>query len=183
MKKIIFYSVVFFLYGIMTGHAGDPVRIKNFREIYASYINITGVEADGTEIQLAFNNIKDRLPKYGIPQEFSNNTVLAMIELSGYFCKKVIMREENQPHGERLIFSDIDFTRGPLQFSDFLIAKISRQLATIFWLRDVKQKEIEAMTSLIAKATVVEDDSVDALRHVLQMICASYASGMAFLVK
>ncbi|OQW52129.1 MAG: hypothetical protein A4S09_08955 [Proteobacteria bacterium SG_bin7] len=183
MKKTIFYSVVFFLYGIMTGNAGDPVRIKNFREIYSSYASITGVGADDVEIQLVFNNIKDRLPKYGIPQEFNNNTVLAMIELSGYFCKKAIAREENQTHGERLIFSDIDFTRGPSQFSDFLISRISQRLAVMFWLRDVKQKEIEVMNSLFAKSTSAQDDSIDALKNILQIMCANYASSMAFLVK
>lgn len=182
MKKVIFYSVVFFLYGVMIGNAGNPIRIKNFREIYSSYSNITGVDKNDGDLQNAFGNIKDRLPKYGIPQEFSNNTVLAMIELSGHFCQKAIAREENQTYGERLMFSDIDFTRGPSQFSDFLVSRVGQQLASMFWLRDIKQKEIEAMISLVAKSAN-GDDSIAALKNLLQIICASYASSMAFLVK
>ncbi len=183
MKKITFYAIVFFLYGIMVGNAGDPVRIKNFREIYSSYASITGVDINDLDIQAAFGNIKDRLPKYGIPQELSNNTVLAMIELSGYFCKKAIEREENQTYGERLLFSDIDFTRGSEQFSNFLVSKLSQQFSTMFWLRDVRQKEVEAMITLVAKSSVADEDSIDATKQILQMICASYASSMAFIVK
>lgn len=184
MKRIIPYTIIFFLYGIMVGNANDPIRIKNFREIYSSYSSITGVEENDSDLQTIFNLVKDRLPKFGIPQEFSNNTVLAMTELSGHFCKKAITREENQTYGERLMFSDIDFTRGPSQFSDYLTGKVGQHLARMFWLRDLKDKELAAINTIITKATSVEsEDSIDGTKKVLQILCATYASSMAFLVK
>jgi hypothetical protein len=182
VRKIIFYSTVGLIFGVMVGNAGDPIRLKNFREVYSSYANIMGVDASDSDLQGLYRVIKDRLPKYGLPQEFTNGTVLAMTELSGFFCKKAIAREVEQTYGERLMFSDVDFTRGPNQFSEFLIQRMGNRLGKMFWLRDLKDTEVAALTTIASKATLNGDDPEET-KKVLQVLCASFASSMAFLVK
>src|SRR5688572_9189629 len=106
--KALFFGLVIsigqFAYGFE-----DPVLLKNFREIYAAYENITAVDGRDKELMDLYKLNMDRLPKNGLPEELSSSVVLAATELSGAFCKKTIDREKVLAPGARILFGDVNF--------------------------------------------------------------------------
>lgn len=179
MKSVKFFVLLFAAASV--GLAEPPVRIKNFREIFSSYKDLMG-NGDAADIQELYRLNKDRLPRLGIPQEFSSSTVLAMTELGGAFCNKVVQKEKTLSVGERVLFSDIDFARGPSQFSTFLINKMSEQMSNLFWMRSARDSEKAAVGKMIQEAGR-DDDSVAQTEKVLQLICTTYATSLSFLTK
>lgn len=163
--------------------AATPLRIKNFREIFASYEAITGADEGDTELLELFKLTKDRLPRAGVPQEFGSPVVLGMTELAGGFCKKAIAREKAQSYGERLLFSDIDFARGTNQFSDFLVGKLADQLAISFWQREAKVSEKMALSKMISDLSTGDPMAVVETEELLQVVCTTFGTSLAFLVK
>jgi hypothetical protein len=127
-------------------------------------------------------NNADRLPKAGTPDEMSNPVVLGMIELGGAFCKKALEQESVAPRGQRFLFGDVNFKRGPEQFDDFLKGVVFDHLAMLFWQRGATDDEKAQLSQLATDATEAPADPADTVA-VMQILCAAYSSSMTFLVK
>ena len=181
MLKIFFLGIAFALGSAAT--ADNPVRLKNFREIYASLVTVTGVDGRDAELTELFRVNVDRLPKVGEAGELSSNVVLAATELSGAFCKKALDREKALPRGERNLFGQVDLNRGPRQFTNYLKGRITEQYAQAFWLRAPSATEKEVLSQLIDRLRTNVTDSADETEKLLQVFCVSFGSSLAFLTK
>ena len=54
-----------------TAHAAaNPILLKNFRELYASYESTMAVDGSDADLRNLLNLNIDRLPKVGIPEDF-----------------------------------------------------------------------------------------------------------------
>jgi hypothetical protein len=164
-------------------HGADVVRLKLGREIFAAYANITGVDANDLELKTLFKLNETRLPKYGTPEELSNNVILGATELGGAFCKKSITREILLPFGQRTLFKLVNFKRGQSQFSPFLRDQIMDHLAVSFWQRDMTAAEKLKVATTMSRITAGAEDNADATVNYLQILCSTYATSLAFLVK
>lgn len=163
--------------------AKDPVLLKNFREIYASYVNITGVNGRDKDIADVYRLVVDRLPKAGTPDELSSAVILAATEVSGMFCKKAIDSEKAVSHGERILFGDIDFARGPSQFTDYLKSVVNDHLALAFWQRNANAAEKQALSKVITDASKGSAETGAETEKVMHVLCTAYATSLAFLAK
>src|SRR5690606_3266031 len=111
--------------------------------------------------------------KTGSPGELSSAAVLSMTELGGAFCKKAIDREKDQSIGERLLFYDVDFSRGPTQFTSFLRERLAENLAQSFWQRNITEGEKAAISQIIFNASKAGTDTTAETLNVLQVLCAT----------
>ena len=168
----------------LSAHAGkDRILLKNFRELYASYETVMGVDGRDAELQELLKLNIDRLPKYGVVEEMNSPVVLAATEISGAFCKKAITREKAVSHCERILFADADFTRGPKQFSSVIKVAMIENLANLFWQRNSTEAETQVLSEIITKASVGSDETPADTERVLQVLCSSFATSLNFLVK
>ncbi|MDZ4660487.1 MAG: hypothetical protein SGJ18_02590 [Pseudomonadota bacterium] len=177
------FFIILGLFQLEISSAQDPIRLKNFREIYASYESVTRVDGKDGTLQEIFRLSKERLPRNGTADELNSPAVLAMTELSGAFCKKAIDREKILTKGERILFLDIDFELGPIQFSDYLVERISNHLSRLFWNRDINPQEATVMVKLVSEAGAANQYSKIETENVLHILCTTYATSLAFLVK
>ena len=162
--------------------SSDRLLLKNYREIFLAYASATGVAPQDVEAREAYRINIDRLPKTGVTDELSSPVILAATELSGVFCSKAISREQKQTPGERQLFPQIDFQTGPSQFSDYLIDILAQDLALNFWQRNAKPEEIISVLELIKESSVGAMTTSDT-ENILQILCTTYATSLAMLVK
>jgi hypothetical protein len=166
----------------LMGHAEAKVNLKIGTEIYAAYVNITGISGDKELRDLYKLNI-NRLPKSGETDEMTNGVVLATTELGGAFCKKALIRDMALPQGGRILFGLVNFKRGPSQFSDFLREEFIDQMGVQFWQRDVTAAEKAMMSKIMTDVIKNSPDSTDETATLMQVMCTTYATSLAFLVK
>lgn len=176
------YIVLGFLMSAwVQAHAG--VRLKIGREILASYATITGVPAGDPDITELYKLNAGRLPKAGNPEELSNGVILGATELGGVFCKKALEREVAQSPGQRLLFGSVNFKRGPSQFGDFLRVKFLDEMAVNFWQRNITEAEKIKLSELIDRTIAKDNDIPQNTVSLMQVMCTSFATSLAFLVK
>lgn len=182
MSKIIF-SLILIGSSIASAAVSPGVRLKNFREIYYSLAALTNIDENDADMKTVFSLVKDRLPRAGSPQEFNSPSLMALTELSGAFCQKAVQREKVLTPGERTLFSDINFARGPVQFSSYLGEVLSKRMSRIFWQREVKAEEIAMIEQLIFETAKEDTVSLVETEKVLQSVCTTFASSLAFATK
>ena len=164
--------------------AADPVYLKNFREIWSSYVSATGVDGRDQTLRDLYRFNVDRLPKLGLPAELSSDVVLATTELGGAFCKQAVVQEKALPRGQRLLFGYVDFARGPSQFTTYLKEMVADHLAQIFWQRNVLTPEVAVIGTIIDKTIAAGGtDTPEATEALMHSLCTTYASSISFLVK
>jgi len=166
-----------------SAYALDPAGLKTGREIYASYAAITHIKDHDPELRELMRLNADRVPRKGTPEELSNGTILATTELGGAFCKKSLASEKTLPRGQRYLFGDVDFKRGPSQFNDFLKGAMLDHLAVSFWQRNITDDEKTPLSKMIADAVAKGPETPDETVNVLQLVCVSYATSLGFLAK
>lgn len=182
MKGKFVFSITFLVLSL-SAQAADPVLIKTGREIFASYVNIFGFGEQDSEIQGIFKQNVDRFPRQGLPAEFSNNVVLGMTELGGLFCKRLVDKEKLIPASQRIMFGDVNFKKGPSQFTSGVQEKMFENLALNIWQRDVTADELATLGGGIRAMAATGADSVDLTVQTAQVICTTYVSSLSFLVK
>lgn len=182
--KILAVSFVF-LFGMKSYSAStsSSVRIKNFREIYYSLSALTNIDENDADLKVVYNIVKDRLPRTGSPLEFNSPSLMALTELSGAFCQKAVQKEKTLSPGERTLFPDVNFQRGPVQFSSYLSEVVSKRLARIFWQREAKASEIRLIEQLILETAKENMAALVETEKVLQSVCTNVASSLAFVTK
>lgn len=163
--------------------AVDPVMLKNGREIFASYAVVTNISDKDTELREIYRLNEDRLPKGGVPEELSSGVVMAATELGGLFCKRAIVRESALPVGQRTLFADVNFKRGPSQFGEFTSRQLINRMALAFWQRDVKEAEATSIAKTLSASVDATKDTVEETQSVLQVVCTTFATSLAFLAK
>jgi hypothetical protein len=178
MKTLLCFATLSF-----AAHAADPVLLKSGREIFASYVAITGLDANDQTLRDIYRLNIDRLPKTGAPEELSNTVIMGTTELGGIFCKQTLDREKTLPRGQRQLFADVNFARGPRQFDDYSRGLIFNDLGMAFWQRNATDAEKKALSKAIDTAVTKNSDDTDETVKLLQVICTTYASSLAFLVK
>ena len=186
MKTKLFLTALTAVAGLASSqaHAADPVYLKNFREIWGSYVSATGVDGRDQTLRDLYRFNIDRLPKLGLPAELSSDVVLATTELGGAFCKQAVVQEKALPRGQRLLFGYVDFARGPSQFTTFLKETLADHLAQIFWQRNVLTPEVAVIGGIIDKTIAAGGtDTPEATESLMHSLCTTYASSISFLVK
>ena len=163
--------------------AAPGVRLKNFREIYYSLTAVTQIDENDADLKLAFSLVKDRLPRTGSPLEFGSPSLMALTEFSATVCGKVISREKSQNPGERILFQDINFSRGPVQFSSYLVEVVTQRLARIFWQREIKPNEIALFEKQVFDFSKDDMVSVPETEKTVLSLCTNFASSLAFVTK
>jgi len=163
--------------------AEDPLLLKNFREIYASYAAITNIDPKSPDLLELYKANKDRLPASGLPSELSSPVVLALTELSGAFCKKALDREKALKPGERILFPNVNFKVGPSQFQKFRKTEISQHLAQLFWQREATDKELNSLSKHIDRLGSSQPYNPAETEQLLHILCTTYGTSLAFLVK
>jgi hypothetical protein len=164
-------------------HAHAGVRLKIGREMLASYAAITGVSAGDSDLSELYKLNVGRLPKAGNPEELSNGVILGATELGGAFCKKALDREVAQSPGQRMLFGSVNFKRGPSQFGDFLKGKFLDEMAVAFWQRNITEAEKTKLSDVMNKTIEKDEDTPENTVSLMQVMCTSYATSLAFLVK
>lgn len=182
MKKIITLLILSLCTSI-AGAVNDPVRLKNFREIYESYAQITGVDSKDADLLELYKLNVDRLPKLGVAGELSSNVVLATTELAGAFCKKALDKEKALPRGERNLYGPADLTRGPEQFTEYLKGVIVNRFAEQFWQRQATDSEKLVFSKAISKMTEKDPEDAAQTGNILHVLCATFGTSLAFLTK
>lgn len=163
--------------------AEAKVNLKIGSEIYASYATITGVSAGDQELRDLYKLNVNRLPKAGSTEEMSNGVVLGATELGGAFCKKALAREMAQPAGRRILFGIVNFNRGPSQLGDFLRGEFFDSMAIAFWQRNVTEEEKVKLSAVMNDVIKGSADSAEETAMLMQIMCTTYATSLAFLVK
>lgn len=125
----------------------------------------------------------DRLPKNGNPDELSNPMIMATTDLSGAFCKMLLEKEKAVSPGRRILFGDVNFKRGPSQFIDGIRHAMLDHLANSFWYRDATLTEKASLSKTMAAAAKGAPDTAEETVSVLQLLCTTYATSLAFFVK
>ncbi len=166
-----------------TADAADIVRIKNARELYASYASIMNLSESDPALRDSYKAAIDRLPKNGTPDELSNPMIMASTDLGGVFCKAALDKEKALTPGRRVLFGDVNFRRGPSQFIDGVRNAMLDHLANAFWYRDATSAEKNSLSKTMAAAVQNNVDSADETVSILQILCTSYATSLAFFVK
>ncbi len=167
----------------LQAHAADSLSLKNGREIFASYAAIMHISDHDSELRDLYKLNVDRLPKRGTTDELNNAVILATTELGGAFCKKAIDREKVLSKGQRELFGDVDFKRGPSQFNDFIKGAMLDRMAVSFWQRNIADAEKVSLAKMIVETAKGSDDTPEQTITVLQIVCTGYATSLAFLVK
>lgn len=182
MTKLFLIFMAFSLHPVAWA-VNDPVRLKNFREIYESYAQITGVDSKDADLLELYKLNVDRLPKLGVAGELSSNVVLATTELAGAFCKKALDKEKALPRGERNLYGLADLTRGPEQFTEYLKGVIVNRFAEQFWQRQATDSEKQVFSKSISKMTEKDPEDEAQTGNILHVLCATFGTSLAFLTK
>lgn len=181
--KTFFISIILLAATTSVAAVNSGVRLKNFREIYYSLAALTTIDENDADMKTVFNLVKDRLPRAGSPQEFNSPSLMALTELSGAFCQKAVQKEKRMSPGERTLFPDVNFQRGPVQFSSYLSEVIAKRLSRIFWQREAKASEIAMIEQLILETAKDDMSTLTETEKVLQSVCTNFASSLAFATK
>lgn len=181
MRKLILLLSLFPLLAIAAQRS--ELKLKTQKELLNSLANIFEISINDTIIQQTYTNVKDRLPRNGRPDEMSSPVVTALTELASSFCSQKITAEKKMSFGERTIFYDVDFTRGPVQFSDYLIEKLSNEISLRAWGRKITNTEKATLKNLVDKSSEKNLEAPENTEKVALSLCTSITTSLAFLVK
>lgn len=183
MVRLITAFVTLFICVVSTSPAFAILRLKNFREVYASLASSLAVNPKDPQMLAALVQVQDRLPREGSTAEFSSPTLMALTELSGVFCGKSIAIEKLKPSGERFLFPEIDFQKGPQSINSFFREKVIERLSVSLWLRNPEDNEKELLKSFLDSLILKSPNSNAETVKVMQLLCTHIASSLPFVIK
>lgn len=154
------------------------VGVKNFRQLLASYAQMTGIDPTEPEIAAYFAQSKSRLPKLGRADEVSAPALLTVSALAGLFCMKMIASDASLEPAARRAHKQVDFTKPPAAaLTDGVRRGVIDEYARLFWRRAATTTETAAMLDVFTQSAggtgVTEADSQVVLRPVCTAMAAS----------
>lgn len=159
--------------------AADSISVKNFRQIFDSLRVITGVVPDA-EVNQAYQDAKNRLPRYGRIDEVSSPMLLAVTAVSGSFCKKMIAIDASIANRtNRRAHRMVDFTLGPSGMTSDIRRSVIQEYSRLFWQRDPVDSEIQTvLTTMADAATAIPTTTPADTQKVLKVACTAVASSL-----
>lgn len=160
----------------------DQVALKNFRELLSAFETVTGVSSFEPDVDAVYKRVVSRLPLKGEVEEFSSPMLLALTELSGTFCKKLVDREVKLAPAERRFFPSVDFKKGPSQFNAADKQSLVEDMALQFWQRSPTPNETKLLLQTIQEfgpATTGYGDT----QNLLVVICTQLGTSIGFVVQ
>ena len=85
--------------------AGPTIGLKNFKAIYFSMANATGVKPSN-DIRLYNGSIETKFPRSGRVNEMSSSVLMAAKDLAGVFCKE-FSKKYHAPSDTNAMFSEL----------------------------------------------------------------------------
>ncbi len=175
-----------FLMGVFlafsTTSRAETLRLRNFRELLATYEVTTGVSASDFAVAATYAQVKSRLPFKGQVGELSSPTLLAIYALAGSFCSAMVKLEAAELPSERMAFGDIDFTKGTAQFTPVLQNAVLSRLSSNFWQRDMTADETANLTQTFNDLVSASGAGATDTQNVAFMLCSEFGSSLGFLV-
>lgn len=157
---------------------GNNIALKNYRQIFASFHRMTGINVRDPEILTLRQNVLSRLPVNGEISEVSSTSVGAFMEVAGGFCKRFIDIDATRPVAQRRAHAKVMFNAGPKSLTAEVQAHTLREYTQIFWQRDPSAEEEEAMRRLFAATTNGAPGTSDETKKVLQVVCSALAGSI-----
>jgi hypothetical protein len=164
-----------------TGYA--DVAVKDFRQIIASYYAVTGVSRADAGLRELVTRLQTRLPMHGTVEEISNPAVLALTEIAGAFCTRVIQNDAaiSDPASRR-IHRSVDFRLAPRSIPAATRAAVLRDYAQMFWQREATAEELSHLTELFEESAQAAPQTATGTLLALKTVCTTVASSLSFLV-
>ena len=164
--------------------ADVAVGVKNFRQLFDSYVVITGVNALDTEVQQTYQATMTRLPKDSDVEQLTTPMVLGVASLGGVFCKKMIANDAAKTDvTTRRAHTKVDFTKGPADLSDEIKKSVITEYAGLFWQRTPTDEEQAALLEVFSGAATGTVGTPAETTAVLRATCASVASSLNTIIK
>ncbi len=159
---------------VLWGGTAQAIVVKNFRQIAASFYSATGVSMNDPDVAAFVKKTETRLPQVGEIEEISSPAILAITQLAGIFCEKMIATDAAIPlGGRRHTHSQVDFERPARLFTREVKESVVREYADLFWNREVTEEE---QASLLSTFDTVAPGA-DTLRT-LKILCTTMASSV-----
>lgn len=157
--------------------------LKNFRELPASYNEVTGIPLNNPQVDIVLKKVLSQLPLKGVVEEMSSPLILSVTELAGTFCAEMLAVESPKSPAERKLFRDVDFKMGPKQFTPAVTSAVLNELANAFWGRDVEATEMTAFQAIITETLDgASPTSATETLNLSKVLCSTFGTSLEFLV-
>lgn len=167
---------------VLSSTDARAVSVKNFRELAAFYSAATAVPLTEPKVQLAYQNVRSRLPKAGTVDEFASPAVLGALELSGAFCGAFLTAEAAAVPEKRRAHQTVDFSKAPSALLDADVLAVVRNYARLFWLRDLRPNEEAQFGGAVTKLKSISPATAQGTRQVFLVLCTQVATSLDALV-
>src|SRR5688500_18377422 len=91
----------------------NNLGVKNFRQIIASFHGSTGLSIHDAQLTAVKRSVMSRLPTNGTIEEISSTSIIALYELAGGFCKRMIDVDAERIPAQRRAHTKVAFQTGP----------------------------------------------------------------------
>lgn len=161
---------------------GQAISVKTFRQIFAFYVNTTGVKPD-QEIKTQFEAMIRRLPKDGLIDELKGSSLMASTNLAALFCGKMITAESLLKPEKRRVFGTVDFAATPTAaLTDSVLDGIVGTFGLLFWQRDMTAEEKSILTAMLRQLADAGEQKPETTKAVLNVGCSVTASSLDALL-
>jgi hypothetical protein len=184
MRSLFLFLVLTSGFNISSATFAKTLVLKDFRQMLISLSVTTGVNHRDTDIQAIYQRVRTRLPLAGAVDEMSSPMILAVTELAGAFCDKMIKSDaEVDDRSLRRVHTQVEFRRGPSGLTDAILAATAREYAELFWQRPATATEARMLEEALQTArTQATGMSAAETVEVLKVGCAIAATSLAALL-
>jgi hypothetical protein len=126
-----------------TGTAG----IRDFVQIVPAMSAVTGVPMSNTAVQKYYSSAITRMSVDGSGTAISSALLATYTTMASIFCQQLVAKELSP--GPRVIFADLDFTKGPAGLTPAVRTALLKKLTQQFWGRDPSAGESTTFNTML----------------------------------
>lgn len=155
--------------------------LKNFRQIYSTMSQLTGVAKGGSLVQRTFSSVMSRLPEKSDVNAINAPFLTAVTSLAGVFCYEFIALEKTYGdfQGQRKIYGMVNFKQKKPVLSSQAMDDIVSRYGQVFWQREPSDDEKKILRSSIENT--FRKSSQGELRKSLLISCTIALSNLDVL--
>lgn len=160
------------------GGFGATLGVKNFRQMIASFHQITGISVGDPEMLQVKQRVLSRLPVNGDVSDISSTSVTALYELAGAFCRRMIDLDSARQPAARRAHTLVSFQSAPRALTPRVQEKTILEYSKLFWQREPTADEKVVLTKLFDDAIKGAPAKTEETKNILHAVCSAMAASL-----